>query len=89
MRLLYRVRFARDHRWAPSRMSEYLDGELAPGHRARLERHARQCPECDRVLAGLRALIRGLGRLTEPGGGVHPAQLAVVVRARLDEPPAR
>lgn len=89
MRLLYRVRFTRDHRWTPGRMSEYLDGELAPARRARLERHASRCPECDRVLADLRALVSGLGRLPEPGGGVDAAQFAAVVRARLGEPPPR
>ena len=87
MRLLYRVRFARDHRWAPARMSDYLDGELQPGARVRLERHAHECHECQRVLAGLRALVRDLGRLSEPQGGFSAAQLATAVSARLDEPP--
>ena len=88
MRLSYRLRFARDHRWAPVRMSEYVDDELAPPARQRMERHARECPECERVLAGLLALVRGLGRLPVPRGEVHAAQLAAAVRARLDEPPA-
>jgi anti-sigma factor RsiW len=88
MRLSYRVRFARDHRWAPARMSEYVDDELAPPARQRMERHARECPECERVLAGLQALVRGLGRLPAPSGELHAAQLASVVRARLDELPA-
>jgi anti-sigma factor RsiW len=67
-------------------MSAYVDGELAPGGRSRLERHARECPECERVLAGLAAVVRGLGRLSAPGGG-DAARIATLVRARLDEPP--
>jgi anti-sigma factor RsiW len=88
MRLLYRVQFRRDHGWAPDRMSQYLDGELAPGRHARLEGHARDCPECARLLAELRSVIRGLGRLPAPGGGAGAAQIAAAVRGRLDEPPA-
>jgi anti-sigma factor RsiW len=87
MKVLYRVRFLRDHRWAPSRMSEYLDDELSAAERVRMERHARDCPECDRVLAGLRALVRRLAGVPVPDGEVDAVQLASVVRARLGEPP--
>jgi anti-sigma factor RsiW len=69
-------------------MSDYLDGELSGAGRARMERHARDCPECERLLAGLRAVVAGLGRLPAPEGGVDGTQLAAAVRARLDEPPA-
>jgi anti-sigma factor RsiW len=86
MRLLYRVRFTRDHRWAPARMSAYVDGELAPSGRSRMERHARDCPECERVLAGLAAVVRGLGRLSAPAGA-DAARIAALVRGRLDESP--
>jgi anti-sigma factor RsiW len=89
MRLLYRVRFRRDHQWAPAHMSEYVDGELAPAGRARMERHTRDCPECERVLAGLRALVTRLGRVGGVAGdssGVHGVQIATAVRGRLDEP---
>jgi anti-sigma factor RsiW len=68
-------------------MSEYLDGDLAPGGRARLERHVRDCPECERLLAGLRAVVAGLGRLPAPAGGGGAARIATLVRGRLDEPP--
>ncbi|HEY2319014.1 MAG TPA: zf-HC2 domain-containing protein [Solirubrobacteraceae bacterium] len=86
MRLSYRVRLARDHHWAPGHMSEYVDGELVAGDRARMERHVRECPECDRVLTGLRALVRRLGGLPAPEGGVDAVRVAALVRARLDEP---
>jgi anti-sigma factor RsiW len=87
MRLLYRVRFKRDHAWAPGHMSDYLDDDLAPSRRGRMERHMRDCPECDRLLAGLRAVVRSLGRLPAPDGGADPARIAALVRGRLDEPP--
>ena len=87
MRLLYRVRFRRDHGWAPDRMSDYMDNALAAPARSRMERHLRDCQECERLLAGLRAVVAGLGGLPAPDGGVHAAQLAAAVRARLDEPP--
>ena len=87
MRLLYRVRFKRDHSWAPGRMSDYLDGDLAPTGRSRMERHTRDCPECERLLAGLRAVIAGLGRLPVPDGGADGVRIAAAVRGRLGEPP--
>ena len=88
MRLLYRVRFRRDHGWAPDHMSELLDGELAPAGRSRIERHLGECPECERLLAGLRSVVQGLGRLPAPAGGGDAARIGAVVRGRLDEPPA-
>ena len=45
------------------RLSAYLDGELAPGDVAALERHLAECAECRDELAGLRevrALLRAL-----------------------------
>jgi anti-sigma factor RsiW len=87
MRLLYRVRFRRDHHWAPAHMSEYVDGELAPAGQARMERHTRDCPECDRVLAGLRALVAKLGRVGAAGGaGGSAVHITTAVLGRLDEP---
>jgi anti-sigma factor RsiW len=69
-------------------MSDYLDGELTATARSRMERHAHDCPECDRLLAGLRAVVAGLGRLPAPEGGIDGVRLTAAVRARLDEPPA-
>jgi anti-sigma factor RsiW len=84
---LYRVRFARDHRWAPGRMSAYLDGELSPGPRKRMRRHAGECPECRWLLASLRQTMAALHRLPAPGGGADPVQVAASVSRRLGEPP--
>jgi anti-sigma factor RsiW len=83
----YRLRFGRDHRWAPRRMSAYLDGELALRRRARMERHAGDCPECRWLLASLRQTLGALHRLPTPEGGADPVQLAASVRLRLSEPP--
>jgi anti-sigma factor RsiW len=84
--LFSRARFWRDHRWTPGHMSAYLDGELAARRRTRLERHTADCPECRRVLAGLRQMLDVLARLPAAGGG-HAAPIAASVRTRLDEPP--
>jgi anti-sigma factor RsiW len=82
----HRLRVARDHRWTPPRMSAYLDGELAPSDRIRVERHVRECDECRHVLAGLRAVLAALGRVSGPGGAPDAVEFAALVRARL---PAR
>ena len=52
-----------------------------------MERHLAECHDCRRLLAGLRAVVGGLGRLPAPGGGAGAAQIAAAVRGRLDEPP--
>lgn len=83
---LDRERFLRDHRWAPNRMSEYIDGELGSDQRTRMERHLGECPECRRLLAGLRRTIAALRRATAVADRVDPRQVAAVVRARLAEP---
>jgi anti-sigma factor RsiW len=83
--LLNREGFRRDHRWAPRRMSDYLDGELAPAGRTRMERHLGECPECRRLLAGLRRTLDGLHRLSAQTTGVDAVQLAASVRARLSD----
>jgi anti-sigma factor RsiW len=81
-----RERFRRDHRWAPGRMSDYLDGELAPARRARMERHLGECAKCRQLLAGLRATVAALHRLTGPEDGVDPIAVATTVRGRLSKP---
>jgi hypothetical protein len=39
------------------RLSEYLDGELAPSIRTELEQHLLQCAECEAALADLRRVV--------------------------------
>jgi anti-sigma factor RsiW len=84
-RLLDRERFRRDHGWAPRRMSDYLDGELAPAGRLRMEGHVGECGECRRLLDGLRRTLDGLHRLSAPSAGVDAVRIAASVRARLSE----
>jgi anti-sigma factor RsiW len=67
-------------------MSDYLDDELAPASRARMDRHVGVCAECRRLLAELRRIVDGLHRLATPSGGVDAVQIAAAVRARSSEP---
>jgi anti-sigma factor RsiW len=87
-KFLARIRFRRDHQWAPDRMSEYLDGELRPQPRTRIERHLAECAECRRLIAGLTRLVDALHRLPAPEPARDPVRLAAAVRVRLEEPPA-
>jgi anti-sigma factor RsiW len=81
-----RARFLLDHRWAPERMSAYLDGELPANGRTRLERHVGQCADCRGLFAGLRATLDALQRLPAPSGGADALLIAGAVRVRLREP---
>jgi anti-sigma factor RsiW len=83
-----RVRFWRDHRWAPRRMSAYLDGELAARWRSRMERHVGECVECRRVVTGLRQVVAILRRLPAPEGGGDASRIAASVRAQITEAPS-
>jgi anti-sigma factor RsiW len=85
---LHRVRFRRDHRWVPGRMSAYLDGELAAGRRTRMQRHAGECAECRRLLTGLSQTLDALHRLNPLGGAADAVRIAASVRLRLGDPPA-
>lgn len=59
-RLLQRRRFMREHDWTHARLSEYIDEELSPEERRRLEEHVSRCPQCHRVLATLRRTVKSL-----------------------------
>jgi anti-sigma factor RsiW len=83
---MWRLRFRRDHRWAPDRTSAYLDGELAGRRLERMDRHVSECRECRRLIGGLTLVIDGLRRLPPPDGGGGAVQIAAAVRARLSEP---
>lgn len=45
------------------RLSEYLDGDLAPSERDEAERHLGECLVCREALAGLRAVAQAAGAL--------------------------
>jgi anti-sigma factor RsiW len=72
-----------DHRWVAPRLSDYVDYELRPAQRRRVERHAAICPECGPALRGLLIVVqalRGLGR--RPTRSVAPA---VIDRLRHED----
>jgi anti-sigma factor RsiW len=81
-----KIRFWRDHRWTPDRMSDYLDGELARNERARVERHVVVCVECRRVIAGLRLVVDALHLLPAPESGRDAIAVAGSVRMALQDP---
>jgi anti-sigma factor RsiW len=78
-RLLSRRRFMREHRWTHSHLSEFLDAELSPAERERLEEHVGVCPQCRRVLATLMRTLEGLRGLR----GEAPPGLTDTVIGRL------
>ena len=77
--------FMRDHMWTRKRLSEYLDDELDPRGRGRVDRHVHLCPSCHRLLAGLRRTLEGLhGLARRPGPQIAVAD-AVIQRLRSDD----
>ncbi len=84
-KLLHRVRFWRDHRWTPGRLSAYLDGDLVARSAARLQRHVRECPECRAALRSLERML-GLLRAAPPVSDTEKPDIASAVRRRLRDP---
>jgi anti-sigma factor RsiW len=83
--VLRRARRRADHRWTPSRVSDYIDDELVPRSRARIERHFAECPECSRLLDDMGRML-GLLHDQQAAGPPSPTpEIAVAVRARLRE----
>ncbi len=83
--LLQPLRFHRDHRFTRTQASAYLDEELGPYDRRRIESHTHLCPPCARLIGGLRRTVSALGQL----GGAETPRVSVSdgVLARLrDEP---
>jgi pimeloyl-ACP methyl ester carboxylesterase len=80
---------ADDHQWSQQHLSAYAIGDLSPGDRRRLERHADGCAECGRAIRALRALA-GLaaGAVAAGTGGVVLAEKIAVGRVRLKPDPA-
>jgi anti-sigma factor RsiW len=77
------LRFRLDHRWAPDRMSDELDGELPARRHRRMARHLGECAECRRLFAGLTVVVDALHRLPTASGGPDAAEFAASVRGRL------
>jgi anti-sigma factor RsiW len=71
--MLAKRRFMRDHHWTQKHLSDYVDGDLLPHERERVEQHAHWCPECRRALETLRRTLKGLMDLrATPGESVAP-----------------
>lgn len=68
-----RLNAGRDHRWARSRISDYVDGQLPEGEQHRLAAHEEICPDCNRVVRTLRTMIAALGSL---GRSARPPSVA-------------
>jgi anti-sigma factor RsiW len=63
-----------------ARLSEYLERDLDPAERSRVEGHLAGCASCGRELRELRETVSLLRRLPEPG---QPPALADAVMARI------
>ena len=85
-KLFKRARFLLDHRWAHWHMSEYVDGELGPRGRARIERHKEECAECRGLCNILRRMLDALHGLPRPRERVDANAMVAAVRRRLHEP---
>jgi anti-sigma factor RsiW len=63
-RWLERRRYMREHHWTHAHLSDFLDDELSPPERERVEAHVGMCPQCTRVLRTLRRTLEGLMHLS-------------------------
>jgi anti-sigma factor RsiW len=86
------TRFHLDHSFVRRRLSAYLDGELVPPERERVERHLVECENCGRtrralvrMLAGLRTL-RASPRRDVARGAVERLRAEEVPRAGRQGP---
>jgi anti-sigma factor RsiW len=68
-------------------MSDYVDGDLSPRERRRLERHTEICPECRRALRTLVVVVSELRRLRRNERGKVASQVVERLTGRLDEEP--
>jgi anti-sigma factor RsiW len=70
-----------DHEWSQRHLSHYIEGELRPRARRRLERHAHGCVDCGRGIRAMRALVYAVQGLDGLAGIRAPA--TIFDRARL------
>lgn len=75
---------ADDHEWSQRHLSHYVEGELRPRARRRLDRHARGCVDCGRGIRAMRALVYTVQGLDGLAGIRAPA--TIFDRARLAGP---
>jgi len=70
-----------DHQWSQQHLSHYVEGDLRPRARRRLDRHARDCVECARGIRAMRALVYAVHGLGGPAGARAPATIFDRVRS--------
>ena len=75
---------ADDHEWSQRHLSHYVEGELRPRARRRLDRHARGCVDCGRGVRAMRALVYAVQGLDGLAGIRAPA--TIFDRVRLAGP---
>jgi anti-sigma factor RsiW len=82
-----RINIRRDHRWALSRLSAYIDGQLPPHENRRLAAHEEVCAECGELIRALEAMLSWLPSLRLPpeAGLAIAERTAEHVRARVEE----
>ena len=69
-----------DHQWSQQHLSHYVEGELRPRARHRLDRHARECVDCGRGIRAMRALVHGFQGLGGLAGVGEPVTIFDRVR---------
>ena len=68
-----------EHRWTWNNLSAYMDGELPPDDAARVEKHLKECADCQRELDSLcelTSLMRQMPSRTPPRSFFVPAEAA-------------
>ena len=73
-----------DHEWSQRHLSHYVEGDLRPRARRRLDRHARGCADCGRGIRAMRALVYAVQGLDGLAGARAPA--TIFDRIRLAGP---
>jgi len=64
-----------DHEWSQRHLSHYVEGDLRPRARRRLDRHARGCADCGRGIRAMRALVYAVQGLDGLAGARAPATI--------------
>ena len=69
-----------DHQWSQQHLSHYVEGELGPRDRRRLDHHALDCVDCGRGIRAMRALVYAVQGLDGLAGVRAPATIFDRVR---------
>lgn len=79
---MHGLRFLLDHRFTRRRLSAYVDAELEPVERARVERHVGECLECAGMSESLERLVAGLALLGRSSPSSFAARVCRALRIR-------